>query len=113
VKTPYNEADYQSTQKLIKRIIHTLADPNTELPDFKIRKTLHHCSGILDDGENGDSFTTIGIFYDPIGTVIHECIHFLHSEWRETKVLKHDKMVRRYISIKQLTIIVKLFAKML
>ena len=108
MKTPFSQEDYKTSQKHIKDVIRSLKDPNSELPTFLLKKTLHQCYGSIDD-----EHVVVGIFYDPVSTVIHECLHFLHSDWRESRVLKVERMIRRYINIKQVIIIIKLFAKSL
>ena len=108
MKTPYSEEDNKEVQKYVKKIIKILRNPPSDFPTFILKKHLRGCYGVIDD-----EYITIAIFYDPITTIIHEILHFLYSEWRETTVLQKERLIRRYIRICDIKFIFKYTAKLL
>jgi hypothetical protein len=108
-------SDKNKTQALllINRIIHVVKVNSPSLR-FELKKRLKYCLGDITYEILGDSQTIrIGLFYPIVPVLIHECIHHLHPEWSETKVLKWEKTVKRWISIKQALKMLKLFVNIM
>lgn len=111
--TPKTVEKEHEARLIINRIIRLLSKPPEELPTFLIRKKLIRSGSENHVGECSYDSITLVAFYDIIPTLIHEMIHFIYDDWTETKVLKTEKFIKRYITIKDLTKIIKLFANLL
>ena len=108
-------SDKKKTQAylLINRIIHLLKNKSPTI-HFVLKKRLKYCWGDITYENLGQSETIrIGLFYPIIPILIHECIHHLHPEWSETKVLRWEGTVKRCISVKQSLKILKMFVSIL
>ena len=102
---PKTRAKEQQAYKLINEIIHQLRDPSADLPQFLLKKKLnHYTTGWCDYNK-----ITLGVFYDFIPTLFHEMTHYIHDNWSETKVIQSEKLIKRYIKIKDVILILKLF----
>ena len=102
-----NRADKEKEAKsLIRAIIRVLRNPPDNFPTFVFKKRLNGISGFYDFDT-----ITLAIYAEPIQTLFHEIIHFLHSDWTESKVINCEKMVKHYITMKEVIKILKLFVK--
>jgi hypothetical protein len=93
---------------LIKAIISALRNNKDELPDIVFKKHLKGITGYYDE-----ETITLAVFYDLVPTLIHEIIHHLHKDWKETKVIQAEKVVKHYITTDEVVKILKLFVKLL
>ena len=48
-----------------------------------------------------------------IPTIIHEVMHYYYPMWSETKVIKEERKIVNYLSIRQIKNIIKRFANIL
>lgn len=109
MKTPNNKQKEHEAYLIIYRIIKMLQKPaELDLPELVLKKKLKGCTGICDYDT-----ITLAAFYDVFPTLIHEMIHYLHDTWSETKVIKTEKLIKRYIKIRDVIKIFKLFANAL
>lgn len=108
MKTPYSEVDNKEVQRYVKKIIKILRNPPSDFPTFILKKHLRGCSGIIDY----DSIT-LAVYWDIVPTIWHEVIHYMHDDWKEARVLKYDKMIKRYIKLKDVITLIKLFANLI
>ena len=108
MNTPKTKAREKEAYKIIRKIIRALKDPDVDLPEFVLSKKLKHIVGWCDYSKIG-----LGVFYDIIPTIIHEMIHYTHEDWSETKVTSAESLVKRYIKMKDVIIILKLFLEII
>ena len=106
MKAKSREDKEKQAKTLIKAITKALKHPNDEFPTFILKKHLKGVTGYYDY-----STITLAIFNEPIQTIIHEILHHLYQTLSETEVLRAERTIKRYITVKELTIILKLFVK--
>jgi hypothetical protein len=96
----------KQAKRLIRAIITSLRKPSDTLPTFVFKKHLKGVTGFYDV-----ETITLAIFTEPIQTLLHELVHYQHPTWTETKVLQAERMMKHYITMKEVIIILKLFVK--
>jgi hypothetical protein len=102
---PKNKKKEHEAYHLINQIIHRLRDPKSDLPEFLLKKKLNNCAtGWCDYNK-----ITIGIFYSIIPTICHEILHYIYEDWSETKILRSESLIKRYIKIEDAIKILRLF----
>lgn len=106
MKAKNREDKKRQAKLLIRKIISTLKNNKGDLPDFVFKKHLKGITGYYDE----DSIT-LAAFYDIIPTLLHELIHHLEKDWKETQVIKAEKMIKHYITMDEVVKILKLFVK--
>lgn len=79
-------------------------------PEIFILKKTRKC-----DGEYNPVDDTIYIDYrkECISTLIHEILHYLHSDWCETKVIHEEIKIMNALSLRQIKTILKRFSQIL
>ena len=63
--------------------------------------------------ENNILEVAIDYRYDLLSSLIHECLHHLHPDWCESKVLITEKNIINQLTTKQVTNMLKRFANVL
>lgn len=107
VKTPYSQEKRKEALVEIRKIIKLLQKPPEDL-EFHLQKRLKGCTGFYDYNQ-----IVLGAYVDIIPTLIHEILHVIHDEWSESKVVKYERLIKRYITIKEMIVLVKLLGSVL
>lgn len=92
---------------LFVRRLHRLLRTRPEIFEVgKLKKIRGYCK---DDGSK------IGLDYrdELIPTLLHEVLHYVHPDWDEQKVLKHEKIIINKLSKTRVKNIIKRFASVL
>jgi len=64
-------------------------------------------------GENNIVEVAIDYRYSLLSSLIHECLHHIHPDWCESKVLVNEKNLINQLTTKQATNLFKRFASIL
>jgi hypothetical protein len=65
--------------------------------------------GTYEWDEEGAEIIKVDYRYDIIATLIHELLHFLHNDWRESKVRQQERRYLRGLSGKQIFNLLRCF----
>jgi hypothetical protein len=86
-----SEEKEKEVYQLITKMISLLKHQPDDFPDFILKKKMFNMTGMYDYQS-----ICLGVFYDLVPTLIHEMLHYMHPDWAETKVLKTEKLIKRY-----------------
>ena len=79
-------------------------------PDVFELKKLHNCQGECDWTED---IIRLDYRKEFISTIVHEVLHYIHSSWSETRVLKEEIKIMNSLSICQVKHILQKFVRFL
>lgn len=84
-----------------------------EQPELFTLKKLRGVHGWCIKDEEAEDSVLLDYRCDLIAALVHECIHYLHDTWCETKVLQLERNIMNQLSLKQVKNIIKRFATIL
>lgn len=90
---------------IIRRLYNLLKRHSDRIILQKLPKNV---SGYYDDGTEE---ITIDYRKDIVPTLIHEAIHHWHPDWCERKVIKEEKRITKFLTVRQCKNILKTLAK--
>ena len=95
----------QDTYKLTRRLYYLIRTHPDQIIFKKLWGNVYgHCDG---------SEITIDYRRDIIPTLIHECLHYWHWDWSESKVKEHESKIMNSLSARQVQNIIKVLASSL
>ena len=103
-----NVSDYLGTQNYITKIRTVLKNADRKTFQWSFKKNLRGYAGQIEE-----SHITIDINQDFFPTLIHEMLHYIYPAWCESRVVKMEKRIKRYITERQVKNILKLFANLI
>lgn len=98
----------KEAKTLITSIVRTLKHPKADMPIFVFKKRLNKITGYFDEDT-----ITLAIYNVFFLTLIHELIHYLHKDWKETKVVQSEKLLKHYLTMEDVKKILKAFGNLL
>lgn len=96
---------YRLTSKIYKYLRENRCEIGKLRPIGKYFQT-----GYYLDSEDGPKIV-VDYRFEILTTLVHECIHHFHIDWKEERVLKEEHIVMALLSKKQAKNLIKAFAR--